>query len=728
MASSCAVHPAQPGIDQFFISLAETTIVNKTVKFRLKTAVEESVTSLLSTNEEKKTDTGNVSSPILDVLETNRPPDLPQHWFYPPGHLGSFQWGKKWRYMGRGLLNYANTCFLNATIQALAYCPPFAQDCLAAKHSNRCLRKKRNQVCGFCQFEILVRNLFSKTEEGKPRIASFPPLFIKLLRKEIKMNQGISFGGNDWFGVQNCAHEWLIQFIDLLSKYDLPPELQQDFENGRVRGADSATCYLQQMFSSCFQESKICQVCHKSTSNYELNTCIRVSITDGSLESGLQHAFKPELLSGSNQPMAEFRAETKKTPKWKDRYGMFDSKVKKNCTQMRIPLKLKLEDFMTPECQKLFCSTSTTGEGTVYEFSASVNHAGSAGFGHYWSTVVGPDGLYYKLDDELITQIPPSLLLQQLGSSYLLFYTRRTPVNSAAPIIKAGESITLYRSKYDEGVEVADTIQEAEEEPWKVQISLGLNVPNMASQSVPNMASQSVPNMASQSVPNMVSQSVPNMASQSVSTKISSEMDNLQQPSDESGRIDEIESETDTSEIDDEMDRALEIDSQSSQSSEDSFFNEEAVNGNELEIRRRLLTEMMEDGSDDNESGNEEFMKLLTRYRERRFLSSRLRRSVFYSRAAKWRHLRQGFFETSQTSEPAWSEPGSPKRRKCDTEDIADKSGLVKQVSTNNPEEDHRTIDESSSSSDDDGIPHYQPNSTEGKKVFYERFNPEVPT
>lgn len=67
---------------------------------------------------------------------------------------------------------------------------------------------------------------------------------------------------------------------------------------------------------------------------------------------------------------------------------------------MNVPLELDLKDFMTKESQEVFCSSTS-----IYKFSASVNHAGSAGFGHYWSIVVGPDGNYYKLDDELVTEV-----------------------------------------------------------------------------------------------------------------------------------------------------------------------------------------------------------------------------------------------------------------------------------------------------------------------------------
>lgn len=96
----------------------------------------------------------------------------------------------------------------------------------------------------------------------------------------------------------------------------------------------------------------------------------------------------------------------------KDRYLLFDAKVKKNCTQVDIPLQLDLTEFMSAECRDLFgIPTDGQKKGFLYEFSASVNHAGSAGFGHYWTTVAGPDGNYYKLDDEIVAQVGCQIFL-----------------------------------------------------------------------------------------------------------------------------------------------------------------------------------------------------------------------------------------------------------------------------------------------------------------------------
>lgn len=104
---------------------------------------------------------------------------------------------------------------------------------------------------------------------------------------------------------------------------------------------------------------------------------------------------------------AEFHSNVSRNKPNDCRYIPYGSKVKKNCTQIAVPLKLNLDQFLSNEGRELFCPKSKDGsfKDSDYEFSAAVNHAGSAGFGHYWAIVSGPDGFYYKIDDEVVSQV-----------------------------------------------------------------------------------------------------------------------------------------------------------------------------------------------------------------------------------------------------------------------------------------------------------------------------------
>lgn len=420
---------------------------------------------------------------ILDVLDTSRPPAEPWYWFHPPADIGPFTWTRT-KQFGRGLANFANICFLNATVQCLAYCTPFSQDCLAGQHAARCARRLRKEVCGFCYFERQIQALLNPAERSP---ASWPAPLLQLLKKEIRMNQG------SWYGAQNCAHEWLVQFLDFLTKYDLPPELQKDFERGKLRSTELATCYLHQVFSGEFQEKKTCKQCGKASVRYDLNACIRVLVSPSkSLQEALRATFETEELTGSNRPMCENcgvprdktasrhiihapnvlvvllqRAEFRPTvPGPKAGYHRYLPQVHKNSARMHIATQLDLSPFISSEAR----AGTRDGKSLMYDFLGSVNHAGCAGFGHYWAIVKGPDDMYHKVDDECHTMIPSSSLPEQLGSAYLVFYSRRHP-----PPPSLTGAVPLYGARSAAPVHPAEGKSHAEEaEPGRVRLCISL--------------------------------------------------------------------------------------------------------------------------------------------------------------------------------------------------------------------------------------------------------------
>jgi uncharacterized UBP type Zn finger protein len=274
---------------------------SKTVFFHKKTEISSNENLNEFSNNEKDKISGSAKQrekSIVNVFDTLQHYEKPKKWFFPPNSFGDFCW-KSICSVGKGLPNVANICFLNATVQALVYCPPFAQDCLNGRHSRGCPYQETKQLCGFCHFEHHVCHLL-KHDASKNQVAKWNSTFLQLMRKEIRMNGG---QGN-WFGAQNCAHEWLIQFFDFLIKYDLPIENRIDFNHGKISTADISTIYVHQLFSFFTEESKICCACSTKTARYELNTCFRIPLNDDhSVVKALKSAFEPELLSGSNQVM-----------------------------------------------------------------------------------------------------------------------------------------------------------------------------------------------------------------------------------------------------------------------------------------------------------------------------------------------------------------------------------------------------------------------------------------
>eukprot|EP00918_Siedleckia_nematoides_P032363 GHVU01070156.1.p2 GENE.GHVU01070156.1~~GHVU01070156.1.p2 ORF type:complete len:222 (-),score=24.18 GHVU01070156.1:6181-6846(-) len=94
----------------------------------------------------------------------------PHYWFHPPGAFGALRWEKQVP-PARGLINVGLTCFLNSVLQALAHCPPLAQDMLERFHSLKCERARRRLHCGMCVFEQHFVDMFSSSKKPlRPRL------------------------------------------------------------------------------------------------------------------------------------------------------------------------------------------------------------------------------------------------------------------------------------------------------------------------------------------------------------------------------------------------------------------------------------------------------------------------------------------------------------------------------------------------------------------------------
>ena len=74
--------------------------------------------------------------------------------------LLELNWSKI-RKIGIGLYNLGNNCYLNATIQCLAYTPPFSQWLVSRPHSPLCKLKPVKGFCSLCEVERIIFDIFN---------------------------------------------------------------------------------------------------------------------------------------------------------------------------------------------------------------------------------------------------------------------------------------------------------------------------------------------------------------------------------------------------------------------------------------------------------------------------------------------------------------------------------------------------------------------------------------
>lgn len=102
---------------------------------------------LLNSNSIKTNSITNTITTIKPIPEPE-PNSLNMHW-------------SKIKKNGIGLNNIGNNCYLNATLQCLAYTPPLSQWLMTRPHSNGCRLKKQKGFCSLCDVERIICDIFS---------------------------------------------------------------------------------------------------------------------------------------------------------------------------------------------------------------------------------------------------------------------------------------------------------------------------------------------------------------------------------------------------------------------------------------------------------------------------------------------------------------------------------------------------------------------------------------
>lgn len=373
----------------------------------------------------------------------------------------------------KGFINLGNTCFLNATLQCLAYLPPLCQsvsllDSCSGKisHGQRITQNLRQL---FRQVHNYQNQNSNRPEEG----AIAPRNMVKSLPMlgSIGSRNGYKFRP----GRQEDAHEFLVHLLDAMQD----GELRSAGINQHARGwRDNLpiprldeTTLVHRIFGGYLRSQVKCTKCGYCSNTYDpfLDLALEVSKKSStSISSAFKEFARKETLDKNNQ--------------WKCSGCRKSVCATKQLTVFRPPLALCIQlkrftysnsfglgsfsgyskgmkfggfgsgskiskSIEFPACLRLPLSD---GRKCEYALTGIVVHLGSsATTGHYTSFVKKPGhsnmAKWYHMDDSYVEAVSEKTVLRQ-KDVYLLFYCR-VEVKLELPSPPARPSMTTEQAK-----------------------------------------------------------------------------------------------------------------------------------------------------------------------------------------------------------------------------------------------------------------------------------------
>ncbi len=307
--------------------------------------------------------------------------------------------------IGAGLRNVGNTCYLNSVMQCLAYTPPLFNYVASQEHLKRCQAQAFCPLCALCR---LVTELHSKRGHSV-----VPAKFTSNLRLIAPTMRG---------GRQEDSHEWLRYLVESMQVV-----LEKEAGGGKKLPPNVCeTTWLQHMFGGYIVNELACTVCGFCSRRTDPVMDLNLEILGCStVDECLRQFTRVEDLHGSNA--------------WKCDKCEKKQPARKQMKILRSPHVLTLQlKLFTPQGQKRNKKVSFDTELNLSEFMADVSdkrepqsyslyavlvHTGqTTRSGHYTAFVKAPNGAWYHMDDDSVSQVQLGTVLKQ--NAYMLFYVR----------------------------------------------------------------------------------------------------------------------------------------------------------------------------------------------------------------------------------------------------------------------------------------------------------------
>lgn len=329
-----------------------------------------------------------------------------------------------------GLSNIGNTCYGNATIQALRHQVDFTIFLLQNQHQHLVKKKGGSERSRFLEsYAELIRNLWTN-EKG---YESTKDLWGTMVPTAIK-------AGFEHFRIPapHDAHEFLCfmldEFHEAMSE-EVTMTVRTNTDSSDIRGAllawkrnfEKNYSPLVEIVFGLSRKSIVCKDCGHESISWDTMNMIKTSVPKQAdpidLLDALQQDAKEELIDGYKCDKCTKTVQVSvKHSLW--RLGnwvivvlkRFDNQGHRINTQVNVPFEMKFEPLFHSGSQE-------PSHQDTYELFATIHHHGSARGGHYTSYAKHPvteKWAYY--DDERATVLDTSPRLDE--STYITMYRR----------------------------------------------------------------------------------------------------------------------------------------------------------------------------------------------------------------------------------------------------------------------------------------------------------------